>query len=226
MDVLNRLLEQGLPKEMFLFLTDLHFNNRKSWFQEHRATFEEEVKAPLYALTSHLAPVVDAIYPGVDVRPQRVVSRIYLDARRHHAEPYRDHMWLCFRPFGKRTGESFSLYIYFDLDEWGVGAGYYAPLREHMDSVRHRLRTEGDVFRSFFPAMLEAGYQLHGDRYKRTLAPDLPEDLRLIYDMKSFSVVKAHPIDETVFSEALIPTILQDLSEVAPFIKFMTGQSL
>ena len=216
----------GLSKKMFQFFMDICYNNNKPWFEAHRSVFEQEVKAPLYQLANLLAPKVAQIDPDLDVRPQRAVSRIYRDARRSHGIAYRDHMGLCYRPVGKATSESFSIYIYFDTDEGGTAAGFYAPLRERMDAFRHRMLTETEVFDRMARRLDAAGFVVTGEAYRRPLKGDLPLCCQPYYNRKRFSVTRAHPIDDLVFSDRLLPTIVGELDTLAPLVQFVNGREI
>lgn len=217
---------EGLSKKMFQFFMDICYNNNKPWFEEHRDIFEQEVKQPLYQLAAVLGDRIAQIDPNLDTRPHRVVSRIYRDARRSHGIAYRDHMWLCYRPVGKATSEAFTIYVYFDCDEWGTAAGFYAPLREQMDAFRHRMLTETETFEGITRRLHEQGFDVTGESYRRLLKTDLPDCCQPYYNRKRFSVTRVHPIDELVFSEQFLPTILDELDALGPLVQFVNGREV
>ena len=192
---------------MFQFFMDICYNNNKPWFEAHRDVFEQEVKGPLYQLANLLAPKVAQIDPDLDVRPQRAVSRIYRDARRSHGIAYRDHMWLCYRPVGKATSESFSIYIYFDTDEWGTAAGFYAPLRERMDAFRHRMLTETEVFDRMTRRLDAAGFVVTGEAYRRPLKGDLPSCCQPYYNRSGLASPGPTPLTIWSFPTGCCPPL-------------------
>ena len=202
-----------IPKEMFIFFSDLQMNNNRIWFTENKQRYEQDVKLPMYQLSSLLSPTAEFIYPGIDTRPQRVVSRVYLDARRHHAVPYRDHVWLCYKPIGKRTGECFSIYVYFELNEWGIGCGFYSPQKEYMDDVRVKLLHEHNEYNKIAFQLKKNGYVFFGNAYKRSICPEVLQgsESGLLYNQKNISVVKSFPITRFLFEPGIGQFISDEL---------------
>ena len=116
--------------------------------------------------------------------------------------------------------------IYFDTDEWGTAAGFYAPLRERMDAFRHRMLTETEVFDRMTRRLDAAGFVVTGEAYRRPLKGDLPSCCQPYYNRKRFSVTRAHPIDDLVFSDRLLPTIVEELDTLAPLVQFVNGREI
>lgn len=137
----------GCPEEMYNFFWELAFQNNKEFFEANRSRYETYVKEPMHALTRKLLPVALEIDPELDTRIPVIVSRIRRDTRySRDKSPYRDHVWLGFKPAGARTGETFMFYIEFERTQYGYGMGMYEPNPEVMTQIRSRIIARPDTF--------------------------------------------------------------------------------
>jgi len=215
---------QGLTPEAIEFLVALRFNNNKPFFQDNRTTYERTLKEPLQALARDLAPVMSSIDPDLDTRPARVVSRIYRDARYSRGIPYRDHLWLSWKPSGKSASQAFSFYFFAAVENCGWGLGFYDQCRDMMNAFRSRMLSDPGRFREIIAGDAVAGFRLAGDDYKRPpAAPGLPEDLTAWYVKKSFYLEKTVP-HSVCFDASLTDRLIADFTGLDRFYGFVTGK--
>jgi uncharacterized protein (TIGR02453 family) len=116
----------GIPFAALDFYEDLEADNSKAYWSAHKAVYDEQVKAPIEALTSELA---DEFGPGKFFRPYRDV-RFSKDKR-----PYKTHQGVYFSESRR----------YFHISAAGlfVGGGYYEMASDQVG--RFRRAVEGDI---------------------------------------------------------------------------------
>jgi uncharacterized protein (TIGR02453 family) len=74
------------------FLQGLARNNRKAWFEAHRADYEELVKAPMRELIEEMDVQFARFAPELVGDPRRSMFRIYRDIRfSKDKSPYKTH---------------------------------------------------------------------------------------------------------------------------------------
>ncbi|MDD6032302.1 MAG: DUF2461 domain-containing protein [Oscillospiraceae bacterium] len=206
----------------FLFENRLH--DSKSWFDEHRETFQTLVLQPLQQLVTDLTPCALEIDSRFVTEPRigRTISRIRRDTRFSKDKSiYRDYMWIHFdRP---NTGLELPC-VYFDMggDGFGYGCGLYSPSTGYMDTLR-RLVLEGN------PVFLQAKkayeqqtvFTLEGKRYKRPHYPDQPEDLRCWLELRGISFSARSKDFPLLFSDRLADRLKEELPLLKPFYDFL-----
>jgi uncharacterized protein (TIGR02453 family) len=105
----------------FTFLRGLKKNNRREWFEAHRAEYEGEVREPLKALVDELDVRLARVAPEIVGDPRRSMFRIHRDIRfSKDKSPYKTNagVWLPHRDASRRVGRG----------DDGGGAGYYFHL--------------------------------------------------------------------------------------------------
>ena len=61
----------GFPEATVQFFLDIRFHNNIAYFEENRARYERDVKAPFEAFIQELAPAMLSIDPQMELRPYR-----------------------------------------------------------------------------------------------------------------------------------------------------------
>ena len=109
-----------LPPRALTFLRQLRRNNRKPWFEQHRAVYETEVRDPMRALVEEVDVGLARVAPEIIGDPRRSVFRIHRDVRfSRDKSPYKTQAaaWFYHADAGKGVGT-----------EAGGGAGFYFQL--------------------------------------------------------------------------------------------------
>ncbi|MGI6315537.1 MAG: DUF2461 family protein [Christensenellales bacterium] len=217
---------QGFTPAAPQFLLDLHFHNDRQWFDENREVFDRELRQPCLALAEALLPAAREANPNFDPRPEKAVSRIYRDARYARGVPFKDYIMVNYRPAGKRTGESLTVYFYLSFRDWSVGLGSYSELREMMDGFRNRLATRPASFLSLLSRPEMAAFRTEGERFRRLSVPgDLPETLLPWYTLRSFYYERSFPSDDPrLFDrDKLLSLLRESVSLLAPVYRYIAG---
>ena len=109
---------QGFSPETVDFLWGIRMNNNRDWFLKNKKNYVNYLYEPMKALGQELfRPFLEK--PGNLLK----VSRIYRDARLHHAEPYKESLWICIRKDVEWWAENPCLY--FEINPEGVHYGFF-----------------------------------------------------------------------------------------------------
>jgi uncharacterized protein (TIGR02453 family) len=171
----------GFSKETLEFLDQVHRNNSKPWFEEHRDTYERFLLHPLRSLAADLSSIISRIDPEIETNPLRVVSRIHrpiaTSVFSHDKSLYKGSMWLTFRRRIEEWQDSPAFYFEISPDSYRYGMGYYAVSRETMDALRRLIEKKPALLRKHLAAIKGIpGMTIEGQAYKRPLNPAIVPD--------------------------------------------------
>jgi uncharacterized protein (TIGR02453 family) len=144
---------QFTPKA-FTFLRGLAKNNRKEWFEEHRAEYEAELKRPLALLIEDVDVQLATIAPEIIGSPKKSAFRIHRDVRfSKNKQPYKTHVacWFFHRDAGHGVGGEAAhggAGFYFHLAPEGsfCGGGIWMPPRPALAKIRQALVDDVEGF--------------------------------------------------------------------------------
>ncbi|MBN2009767.1 DUF2461 domain-containing protein [candidate division KSB1 bacterium] len=203
----------GFINETLTFFRDVHANNSKAWFEDHRDDYNRYVMTPFKQLVTDLAPTMLKIDPFMEVRPavNKTISKIHRDTRFSNDKTlFKQNMWLTF----KRPSEDWKVApaFYFELfpDWYRYGMGYYSATRADMNRLREAIDNFPGEFLNVTAFLRETEFfTLHGDEYKRPIPSDHPDEIQTWYQRKSFYVSCDKQIEEVVFSAALVDELAE-----------------
>jgi len=213
----------GFSRKTLDFLEQVHRRNSRSWFEEHRDEYEQNLLYPFRSLAAALSSIITEIDPELETNPRRVVSRIHRDIRFSHDKSlYKKSMWLTFRRRIEGWQDSPAFYFEVTPEFYRFGMGYYVISRETMDRIRHIIETKERLFRRHLSALLAIpGMEVAGEAYKRTINAAIPEDLQPLYQKKELYLVVNREIDELLFSKELVPDLEICFGKLAGFYRFL-----
>jgi uncharacterized protein (TIGR02453 family) len=216
---------KGFTPETFSFFNDLKENNYKEWFDEHKHIYEKEVLNPLKALVTTLSPVMYNIDPLFELRPHRCLSRIYRDIRfSKNKDPYKDFMWMAFQiPVTNDVWKDYpGYYLEISGEEYALGLGLFQPKKKVMDAFREEISYDAEEFRRVTQkAVLDRGYVINGEEYKRHIPNDLPEYFQPWIHRKGIWVSKHRPIGKELFSADFANLMKDDFVAMEWLYNFM-----
>ena len=213
----------GFSEDTVRFFLDIRFHNSKAFMEAHRDEYKKIVQEPFFALIDDLGPVMRKIDPEMEIRPQKVLSRIYRDTRfSQDKSPYRDHHWIAFRPSGTgRDGQAF-FWFEFGPDRLSWGAGIWGENREVMNALRARILRDPEGVGGILSGAEKRGFVCGGDAFRRyKIPPQVPEPLRRLYAAKSLYVEWPDPRYEWAFSPELVKRLSGDYRTLAPVWRLM-----
>ena len=215
----------GFTPETFQFFKDLQENNYKEWFDANKHIYEKELLNPLKAFFTALSPAMYNIDAGFELRPHRAMSRIYRDTRfSKNKDPYKDFMWLTFQlPVVREEWKDYPGY-FMELrgDSYTLGLGLFQPKRKVMDNFRDEISYDANEFqRVTQTTVLDRGYTVNGEQYKRPLESDLPEYFQQWIQRKGVWVSKTRPIGEELLSTEFADMVREDFTALEWLYNFM-----
>ena len=217
----------GFTPETFRFFAGLEENNYKPWFDEHKPIYETEVLLPLKALASALTPFFASVDSQMDLRPNKLISRIYRDIRfSHDKTPYKKHMWIAFqRSFPKQSAEWMSFPgFYMEIGKEGssYGMGLFDAQKKVMDRYREQVEYDPDRFWKITAGLVDKqGFQMEGEEYKRPLKSDLDAYFQPWIQRKGIWVTKHLPVESKIlYSEQLIHYMEKEFAHLQPLYHF------
>jgi uncharacterized protein (TIGR02453 family) len=122
------------------FLRRLRKNNRREWFESHKADFDQELKQPMLAVIESINRGMEKFAPAHVRPPQKCMMRIYRDIRfSSDKRPYKTHVsaWWSREGLEKTSGGGY--YMHVSADEVLVAAGVYMPEKEQLKAIRNYL---------------------------------------------------------------------------------------
>ena len=202
----------GFPVAALDFYDDLEMDNTKSFWEKHRAVYEESVKRPMVALMEALAPEF-----APDGRTSKIF-RPYRDVRfAKDKTPYKDHQGAYVR-----TGAGSGWYVQLSAAGVFVGVGYYGPSPEALASIRKAIDDDrrGTAFEKLVGALVKKGWQLGGEKLK-TAPKGYASDHPAIELLKRKQFLAMHQLDDAdVLKDDFTDHILAVCKAMKPFERY------
>jgi uncharacterized protein (TIGR02453 family) len=172
----------------FAFLKDLAANNRRDWFEQNKARYEDEVKQPATRFITDFGPHLKKISTNFRADPRPVggsLFRIHRDVRfAKDKSPYKTHTGIHFRHFEAGDAHAPGFYLHIEPGEVFVGVGIWHPDGPTLEKIRTRIAEEpGEWKRAVKGKAFTSRFELGGESLSRPpkgFAPDHP----LIEDLK------------------------------------------
>jgi uncharacterized protein (TIGR02453 family) len=216
------------------FLRALARNNRRDWFEAHRADYESAIRSPMRALVEEMDVRLAGLAPEIVGDPKRSIFRIYRDIRfSKDKSPYKTHAacWFYHRDASHRVGQEShgggaGFYFQIAPRDSFLGGGIWMPPREALGKLRDAMAEKpaafertvlGEKVRRRFGA-LDAEAVLKG--VPRGYAPDHPAARWLRY--QSFTL--GRPLTDAQVTGARLPALLaDDYALMLPLVRWING---
>lgn len=217
----------GFKPETFQFFKDLEQNNYKEWFDNHKSIYTDAVLKSLKLLVAYLSPTMQVIDPSFELRPHRVISRIYRDVRfSKNKDPYKTCMWFTFQiPVPRDDWKDYPGY-FMEIrgDEYTLGMGLLAPKKKVMDVFREEVEYNAEEFKQITQrTVLDRGFSVQGEEYKRPITNDLTEYYQPWIQRKGVWVGKTCLIGGEIFSQNFAEKTKEDFLALEWLYNFMKG---
>jgi uncharacterized protein (TIGR02453 family) len=222
----------GFTPESLGFLRRLRRNNRRDWFERHRAVYEAELREPMGALVEEMDVRLARLAPELTGDPRRSLFRIHRDIRfSADKSPYKTNAACQFyhQDAGRGAGQdahAAGAGLYFQLAEGEcfVAGGMWMPARPALDRIREAIDRAPDAvgrltraprFRRRFGRLDEEAMLT---RMPRGYAEDHPAARWLRY--RSFTAGRDLDLDEVLSSR--LPNILErDFAALIPLVRWL-----
>ena len=163
---------QGFSRGTVKFFEGLGRNNRKAWFEEHKAQYENEVLTPSREFVGALGQGLKKLAPLVNADPRvnKSLFRIYRDVRfSPDKSPYKTHLGLWFWEGPGPRMECSGFYFHLEPPNLmlAVGMHIFPP---HLLAPYRRAVADPKLGAALARAVKKvraAGYEVGGVKYKR-----------------------------------------------------------
>ena len=203
----------GFPSQALDFYDDLEVDNTRSFWDEHKGTYDYSVRRPMVALCAALAPEFG----------EAKVFRPFRDVRfAKDKTPYKTAQG-AFVGVGPATG------WYVEISARGVrtGAGFYDASGSDLARIRESIDHEatGKELQRVLAKLDKAGFEIGGETLKTTprgYAADHPRIELLRH--KSITVGRAYGFDKVIHSPELVDAVRKDWRALRPLVEWVSAR--
>ena len=174
----------GFPKEGLSFYKQLGVNNNRTWFNENKATYIENIVEPAQAFVEELGDRLRFLSPAIqsDSRANNgSIIRIYRDIRfSKDKTPYKTHLGIVFwEGMGKKM-ENPGYFFHMDAREGGIYGGNHHFDKSFLTTYREAVDDErmGRELSKAIKEVEESGSEVAGEQYARVPRGYDPEHKR------------------------------------------------
>jgi uncharacterized protein (TIGR02453 family) len=212
----------GFSKETLQFLVELGKNNRREWFNEHKAFYKETVEEELRRLVWSTSSALAKKKIPLSTEPKKAIFRIYRDTRfSADKSPYKTNLGAVFNT-GAKPGSGV-LYVHVEPKASFTALGFYQPDQIGLTRIREAIADRWKEFKSVINRLDRAGLTLReSDSLKR-----VPRGFESFADaecaeyLKHKSFIVSRQLTETDLRSTELPTKLTLFaSEGLPLLKF------
>ncbi len=200
----------GFPEAALDFYDDLELDNTKSFWQAHKAIYDEAVAAPMKALTAALEPEFGAAK----------IFRPYRDVRfAKDKSPYKTHQGAYVA-----TGPSTGYYVQIGAAGVMVGAGFYEASSMRLAVIREAISDEahGTQLVGILAELEAAGWKIGGETLKTAPRGYDVEHPRIeLLRHKSLTVGREYGFDPVIHSRELADRVRDDWRVATAFLDWV-----
>ncbi|HRZ43176.1 MAG TPA: DUF2461 domain-containing protein [Bacteroidales bacterium] len=161
-------------KTYLQFFIDLAANNNTAWFNEHRKTYEKEVKEPFTKFVAEMIKRIQQHEPEVQIKPGDAIMRINNDIRfSKDKTPYKLHMCANISEFGKRNLGYPGFFFQLSPENIQIYGGVYMVDNPMLLKIRQYMAGNLDALAQAYrhPDFMEKFGTIQGEQRKR-LVPE------------------------------------------------------
>lgn len=214
---------QGFSQAGLNFLQDVWINNSKSWFEQHRAIYDNELIKPFRLLVTQLADEMLKIDSQFEIRPAigKTISRIHRDTRFSKDKSlYRNRLWLTFKRPNRDWKEAPAYFFELSSDGYRYGLGYYCASKPMMDLFREQILNDSGQFLQTIRCVKKP-FELVGESYKRPLIKEQDAKIATWYNRKNLAVMATENNVQDVFNADLAKKLSRGFKSLLPLYDYL-----
>lgn len=218
MAIFNGFSQAGLN-----FLQDAWIHNSKTWFDEHRSIYDNDLVKPFKLLVEQLTPEMLKIDEWFETKPAigKTISRIHRDTRFSKDKTlYRSRLWLTFKRPNKDWKEAPAYFFEISPDSYQYGLGYYCASKQTMDIFREEIANDTAKFLEMIRCVKKP-FELVGESYKRPLVKDQDEKIATWYNRKSLAVMVTNNHIADVLDSDLPNKLIKGFKKIVPLYDYL-----
>ncbi|QYJ02958.1 DUF2461 domain-containing protein [Nocardioides panacisoli] len=203
----------GFPVAALDFYDDLEVENTKSFWDAHKQTYRDQVRAPMLELTAALA---DEFGEAKVFRPHRDV-RFSKDKT-----PYKTHQG-AFVGVGPATG----WYVEIAAPGVRIGGGVYHAAGDQLAALREGMAEDDDgaLLLKILADLERGGFRIEGEQLK-TAPRGYPKDHPRIELLrhKTLLGMKSYGFEEFIHTPELLDRVRDDWRRLRPLVNWLADQ--
>lgn len=213
----------GIQQQVLWLLAENRFHNSKTFYEEHKPQFAKELIEPMHALFRDVLPEALQVDGELCQSPQKCLSRIRRDTRYTLDKSlYREQMWFIIR----RPKNGYDPYPFYwfecGLQGYKYGCGIWGATPATMAAWRGGIDNSPAAFLKSVKPVLQGGYELDCERYKRPKKEGLPAKLDRWYQLKEvYASSPWLPVDGLQNPAAVIKQLAGCIRDLAPFYRLL-----
>jgi uncharacterized protein (TIGR02453 family) len=193
----------GFPAEALEFFEGLEADNSKAYWQDHKAVYDKQVKAPMEALLSELAQELGGEYK---------VFRPYRDVRfSADKAPYKTNIAATLTNGG---------YVSLSAEGLSAGTGYYMPSPDQLDRFRRAVADDrtGEPLARLVDGLRKKGIEVTAHEVLKTAPRGFDKDHPRIELLRHKGLIcwKAWPVAAWLGTKAAKAKVLEFLATSKP----------
>lgn len=207
----------------FSFLSLLHENNNREWFEANRALYEtahRDFEAFVEKLRAAMLPLI----PELETQTAKsLLFRIYRDVRfSKDKTPYKTHFSAYFSRAGKKAVDA-GYYLHLTPGGSHLSVGMWEPQKEVLKAVRQEIDYSFEELQAIIgkASFRKTFGEMKGDLLRNT-PPGYAADNPAAEVLKHKSFLFSHPLADDFFTQKSAVEKLRKLAEEAkPFVAFL-----
>jgi len=215
----------GFSDQTFRFLKDLKANNNKMWFEQNKQDYEFFLLEPLKKIVRNMGDFMLAIDPYFDVHPaiNRTISKIYRDTRfSNYKYPFKTTSWITFKRPKKDWKDSPAYFFEISSDSYRFGMGHYSASPNTMRQFREAIDDDPEKFlKTIAFYSKQKLFTIEGDLYVKIFDKSKPKQIQNWYQRKNLYLVCNRYIDQDIYSDRLIDTLIEGFQILVPLYKYL-----
>ncbi|MBV9077111.1 MAG: TIGR02453 family protein [Methylobacteriaceae bacterium] len=214
---------RGFGPRTLDFFRALAFHQSKAWFEENRALYEAEVKAPLEAFVVALSAA--CAERGLPLRgePKSSVFRLHRDIRfSKDKRPYKTNGGAVLTRDGTKKAQGL-LYIHIDPEGCFAASGFYHPEPGELAALRTAIVARPDAFRETERHLAAAGIPLgrEGAVSRTPKGCEGATDPDIVAAVRLTSLVVRRPLStEEISRPDLVERVADLAADAQPLLRF------
>lgn len=211
----------GFQREFVDFFVQLSFDNTIEKQAENLKSYKKLISNPLNDLYNDLLPVVCEINQTFETKFARCISTPYTDRRFSPNTPLKEYMYLRFKQSNK-TKDIVGLYFDMGADMYSYGLRVYKQTAVGFQRMKDNIIDNQDEFLKELNIIVDNGYKIIGDTYKKDHYPDINnEQLKDFLNKKNFYICKDRSLNDDVFTPKLAEEISQGFLQLKNFVNLI-----
>jgi uncharacterized protein (TIGR02453 family) len=220
--------------ESLRFLKGLKRNNKKPWFEAHRAEYEHSIKEPMVELVGEMDVRLSRLAPEMTGDPKRSVFRIYRDVRfSKDKSPYKTHAACWFFHTGASSkvgresdGGGAGFYFHLEPGASAVGGGCWMPPRPALQRFRKHIAEDPAGWERI--VLAPALKKRLGGLSEESMLSRVPRGFDCEHPagrwlrLQSFTVGRSLT-DAQVTSARLTTTLADDFARMLPLVRWLNS---